>query len=332
MSGFVHGRSAAAVVVAMVVSATVSCTPAPDAAPAPTAQSRITEDPTTSEPTTEPTTTEPTTREPTTEPTSPTTPPSPPSPTETEDEPLLQTLLHGLFDVIPAGRCTVNVIAGSSSTVVTVERLDTSRVCFEGLRSAPSTPPVQLTTPSGREVEVAIVPGIGWVIVPTVVPGAVDEIGTYTFRIVEPSPSATTPPSPPGSATAGTPTQGAVPSPGSSAVAPAPRITSGRLEVVPAQKRRLRLVVSGRALDIQLAGFPSSQDIRLAVYARGTDEDYHPVVELPSAHTDARGEAAVRSPLPSSVTTGAYGLWTDPAPSTSHCIDSPCIRFQVTSP
>ena len=333
-----------AAVTAMVVAGLCACTAAPDATSTPDSRTRSAEDttspaidgdrpdnhattPTSSEPTTGPTT------GPTTEPT-----------TEPSDESIFERVIRGIFESTPNDTCADHITPGSTSSVITVERLAFTWICIDGLRRPTSPPPVQLTGPSGSTVDVPITPGIGWIIDPTVGPGVTSEPGTYAFRIVEPSPSPppasdTTPPtSTPTGSPSGGPQQTAAPSPGASAVAPTTRVTSGRLIITASTERRVRMALSDRTVDVQLAGYAPGSRVRVAVYRPGVpgtaDEAYYQVAaELAPVRADAQGEATASLLLPPSLAAGPYGLWTEPGPtSTRDCGSSTCLAFNLPGP
>jgi hypothetical protein len=277
----VRSAGCLAVLTSVAILGLAACTQAPEAAPAPT------DGPV-------PTTTSTSTSTSGTQ--------TPTTATTTTDEGLLGTLIRVVFPSLPAQWvCSDQVVAGTDSTVLTIERLQTLRVCFEGF-GTDAPPSLVVTTPNGHEVPISLA-GRSWLIDADLVAGPTTEPGSYTFRVEDPAGPAS--------------------------------VATGRLDLVPASEARIRLS-QGATLGVQLAGFAPSTDVRMAAYVARTDTQFEPnydlFEQLPTGHTDAAGELATTWAVPSSAEPGLYVLWTDPGPSHSQCQDVGCTGFAVSGP
>ena len=251
------------------------------------------------------------------------------------------SLIRVLFPSSPNLLCMAPVIvAGTDTATFTVERLTLSKICLEGRRFEPA-PSLSLTPPGGQQATIPVESGS--FVNTDLEDGLTTELGVYTYMLVEPAPTvtATTTPTPTATPTetspTGTVTQTAIPTPTTSDVAPASRVTTWQVEIVPASQPKVRLspaVAPGTDLRIQLAGYPASTEVRMAVYLARTPEfkepNYDLAFELETRTTDAAGEFAGTWTVPADAVAGSYVLWTDPGPAASDCEGvGGCTGFKV---
>jgi hypothetical protein len=184
--------------------------------------------------------------------------------------------------------------AGDQSSIpITLTRLGTTVVCFEGFENAEPPVRVELTGPAGfqRIYDPLCCQRWKWIITATM------PVGAYDFRAAQ---------------------------------SPNGPETTGVLEVVPATEPAVHRTATqapsgGPGLQVDLAGFAPGSNV--AVFLYGPESDEQPPFPfarpLPVATVDGNGEGTYAVEAQADDQTGTYAIWLNPGP----CGTQPCATF-----
>lgn len=212
------------------------------------------------------------------------------------------------------------ILAGTTAIDVTIERLDSSSLCFDGYATR-SEPTITLVTPSGaRRIDRAVRDDETWVWtvradlenVPTV------ELGTYLFEVT-------------GVAAAATLASSVRAFDGS-----LPRVvtSSGRITIRPAATSRVAVGDDrrrGGRLTVSVASFPAGAVVYITIYGPTLDPSIWEVVrDLPDLVTDSLGEGVARWNIPTTAPGPQYAVWVEPTPAEPEdCKFDACLYFAL---
>lgn len=233
----------------------------------------------------------------------------------------------------------IQVGVGDDRTI-TVERLESAAICFPD-DGGSDTPPVHLTSPSGRKLTVPtarIGDELWWIIGR---PGAgqiIGEFGTYHFTISTiarthgPPPTTLTTDNPGSSTTSPTPSTTGTATPGLAGRLGPPlpplRVTrSGQLKVIPATSPHIFVTNETRArgtpVRALLAGLRPGSLVYPSLYRKAApgaeppDHVYSFAVDLDAVPINAYGEAVVSWLPPPDLEPGEYAFWFESQPAIS---------------
>lgn len=213
--------------------------------------------------------------------------------------------------------CTT-IAAGSSDTILRIQRFVPLLLCFTGLDT--SVPPsLVVTTPEGIRETMTLTSDNGeWegILIPVPGQGAEASLGEYSFQVTTPIPGSASP----------SPTAGVMTTSGHFTVMPdaRPGAEIGGASMVSARQVSLP---TGSRLYVWFSGFPDFSMVYVTLYGPCAAQGCPLLVDLPGVRADQHGEGTVSWAIPSGAALSEYFTWIDPMPASCR---NPCLAFTIT--